>query len=62
MELVKHNVATARDGALGTILLFLPEATKVLLYSAVVERLAWREDTHVKDWAEFDFCLVPEEG
>ena len=27
-----------------------PEATKVLLCNAVLERLTRREDTHVKDW------------
>ena len=54
MELMKPNVATGRDTVLGTILLFLLEATKGFLYNAVVERVAVREDTHVKDWAEFD--------
>ena len=59
MKLVKPNVATGRDNVPGTILRFLPETTQILLYHAVVERLAGREDTHVKDWAEFDVCLVP---
>ena len=62
MKLVKPNVATGRDNVPGTILRFLPETTQILLYHAVVERLAGREDTHVKDWAEFDVCLVPKKG
>ena len=53
MVLVKPNVATGRDNVPGTILLFLLGTTKVLLYNAVVERLARSEDTHVEDWAEF---------
>ena len=43
----------------GSILRFLPELTQIRLYYAVVERLAGREDGHIKDWAEFDVCLVP---
>ena len=60
MSLVKPDVATGRDNVLGTTLRFLPEITQVRLYQAVIERLAGREDAHVKDWAEFDVCLVPE--
>ena len=62
MRLVKPDVATGRDNVPGTILRFLPETTQVRLYHAVVERLAGQEDTHVKDWAEFDVCLVPKKG
>ena len=61
-ELVKPNVATGRDNIPGTILRLLPVEILVLLYIAVVERLAGREDFHVKDWAEFDECLVPKKG
>ena len=43
-EVVKRNVATGRDNVPGTILLFLPEGTQILLYHAVVERVAGRED------------------
>ena len=46
----------------GSILRFLPEITQTRLYYAVVERLAGREDAHIKDWAEFDVCLVPKKG
>ena len=62
MKLVKPNAATGRDNVPGTILRFLPETTQTLLYRAVVERLAGREDAHVKGWAEFDVCLVPKKG
>ena len=62
MSLVKPDVATGRDNVPGTILLFLLEITQVRLNHAVVERLAGREDAHVKDWAEFDVCLVPKRG
>ena len=62
MSLVKPDVATGRDNVPGTILRFLPEIAQVPLYHAVVERLAGREDVHVKDWAEFDVCLVPKKG
>ena len=44
MKLVKRNVATGRDKVPGTILLFLPEGTQILLCHAVVERVAGRED------------------
>ena len=62
MKLVKPNVATGRDNVPGTILHFLPETTQILLINAVVERLAGREDAHVKGWAETDICLVPKKG
>ena len=62
VELVKPNVATGRDNIQGTILRLFLEEVMVLLYSAVVERLAGREDSHVKDWAEFDVCFVPRKG
>ena len=62
MELLISNVATGRDNVSGRILRLFPEATKVLLYSAEVERLAGREDSHVKDWAKFDVCLGPKKG
>ena len=62
MELVISNVATGRDNVSGTILRLFPEATKVLLYNAEVERLSGREDSHVKDWAKFDVCLGPKKG
>ena len=60
--MVKPNVAMGRDHVPGRIVLLLHEATKVLLDNAVVDRPAGREDTHVKDWAEFDVCLVPKRG
>ena len=60
--LVKPNVATGRDNVPGTILRFLPESVLNQLYRAIVERLAGREDAHVKGWAEFDICLVPKKG
>ena len=31
----------------------------IALLVAVVERLAGREDAHVKDWADFDVSVVP---
>ena len=62
LRLVKPNVATGRDTVPGTILRFLPESVQNQLYRAIVERLAGREDAHVKGWAEFDICLVPKEG
>ena len=46
----------------GTILRFLPEFVQNQLYRAIVERLAGREDAHVRGWAEFDICLVPKKG
>ena len=60
--MVKPDVATGRDNVPGSILRFLPEITQIRLYYAVVERLAGREDGHIKDWAEFDVCLVPKKG
>ena len=60
--LVKPNVATGRDNVPGSILRFLPEPVLNQLYRAIVERLAGREDAHVKGWAEFDICLVPKKG
>ena len=57
--MVKPDVATGRDNVPGSILCFLPEITQTRLYYAVVERLAGRENAHIKDWAEFDVCLVP---
>ena len=62
LSLVKPNVATGRDNVPGTILRFLPESVLNQLYRAIVERLAGREDAHVKSWAEFDICLVPKKG
>ena len=62
LSLVKPNVATGRDNVPGTILRFLPESVQNQLYRAIVERLAGREDAHVKGWAEFDICLVPKKG
>ena len=62
MTMVKPDVATGRDNVPGSILRFLPEITQTRLYYAVVERLAGREDAHIKDWAEFDVCLVPKKG
>ena len=62
LRLVKANVATSRDNVPGTILRFLPESVQNQLYRAIVERLAGREDAHVKGWAEFDICLVPKKG
>ena len=62
LSLVKPNVATDRDNVPGTILRFLPESVQNQLYRAIVERLAGREDAHVKGWAEFDICLVPKKG
>ena len=59
MRMVKLDVATGRDNVPGSILRFLPEITQTRLYYALVERLAGREDAHIKDWAEFDVCLVP---
>ena len=59
MRMVKPDVATGRDNVPGSILRFLPEITQTRLYYAVVERLAGREDADIKDWAEFDVCLVP---
>ena len=38
MELVISNVATGRHNVSGTILRLFPEATKVLLYNAKVEK------------------------
>ena len=61
MRMVKSDAATGRDNVPGSILRFFPEITQTRLYYAVVERLAGREDTHVKDWAEFDVCLVPKQ-
>ena len=58
MALVKTDVATGRDNVPGSILCFLPEVTQTRLYYAVVERLAGREDAQIRDWAEFDVCLV----
>ena len=43
----------------GTILRLLPGSVQTELYCAIVERLAGREDAHVKGWAEFETCLVP---
>ena len=62
LKLVKPNFATCRDNVPGTILQFLPRTIQIQLYSAIVERLAGREDAHVKGWAEFDICLVPKKG
>ena len=62
LRLVKANVATGRDNVPGTILRFLPESVQNQLYRAIVERLAGREDAHVKGWAEFDICLFPKKG
>ena len=62
LRLVKPNVATGRDNVPGTILRFLPESVQNQLYRAIVERLAGREDAHVRGWAEFDICLVPKKG
>ena len=45
VELVKPNVATGRDNIPGTILQLLPEEVLVLVYNAVVERLAGRENS-----------------
>ena len=59
---VKPNVATSRDNVPGTIVRFLPESVQNQLYRAIVERLAGREDAHVRGWAEFDICLVPKKG
>ena len=59
---MKLKVATRRDNNLDTVLRFLPEDVRGLLYCAVVERLAGREDSHVWNWAEFDVCLVPKKG
>ena len=50
LMLVKPNVAMGRDNVPGTILLFLPGSVQIQLYSAIVERLAGREDAHVKSW------------
>ena len=60
--LVKPDVAMGRDNVLETILRFLPGSVQIQLYSSIVERLAGREDAHVKSWAEFDVCLVPKKG
>ena len=62
LRLVKPNVATGRDNVPGTILRFMPESVQSQLYRAIVERLAGREDAHVKGWAELDICLVPKKG
>ena len=62
LSLVKPNVATGRDNVPGTVLRFLPESVQNQLYRAIVERLAGREDAHVKGWAEFDICVVPKKG
>ena len=62
LSLVKPNVATGRDNVPGTVLRFLPESVQKQLYRAIVERLAGREDAHVKGRAEFDTRLVPEKG
>ena len=56
LRLVKPNVATGRDNVPGTILRFLRG------YSAIVQRLARREDAHVRSWTEFDICFVPKKG
>ena len=40
----------------------MPESVQNQLYRAIVERLAGREDAHVKGWAELDICLVPKKG
>ena len=61
-EQVKPNVAAGRDNIPGTTLRLLRDDVRGFLYCPVVERLAGREDYHVKDWAEFDVCLVPENG
>ena len=61
-ELIKVNVATSRDNIPGSVLRLLPVKVRRRLYCAVVERLAGREDEHVKDWAGYDVCLVPEKG
>ena len=62
LKLVKPNVATRRDNVPGTILRFLPGSVQIQLNCAIVERLAGREDAHVKGWAEIDSCLVPKKG
>ena len=62
LRLVKPNVATGRDNVPGTILRVLPESVQNQLCRAIIERLAGREDVHVKGWAEFDICLVPKKG
>ena len=61
-ELAKPNVATGRDNIPGSVLRLLPEEVRSRLCCAVVERLAGREDGHVRNWAEFDVCLVPKKG
>ena len=58
-ELIKVNVATGRDNIPGSVLRLLPEKVRRRLYCAEVERLAGREEEHVKGWAECDVCLVP---
>ena len=50
-ELVKPNVATGRDNIPGLVLYLLSENVRSLLCCAVVERLAGREDGHVRNWA-----------
>ena len=49
-ELVKRNVATCRDNNPGSVFRLLPENVRNLLHCAVVERLAGREDGHVRNW------------
>ena len=61
-ELVKVNVATGRDNIPGSVLRLPLEEVRRRLHCAVVERLAGREDEHVKDWAEVDVRLVPKKG
>ena len=48
LRLVKPNVATGRDNVPGTILRFLPQSVQNQLHRSIVERLAGREDAHVK--------------
>ena len=61
-ELVKPNVATGRDNIPDSVLRLRLENARSRLYCAVVERLAGREDEHVRNWAELDVCLVPKKG
>ena len=61
-ELIKVNVATGRDNILGSVLRLRPEEVRRRLYLAVLERLAGRDEEHVKGWAEYDVCLVPKKG